>query len=284
MKDNFNRALARVLVYEGGFSNNPADPGGATMKGITQATYNSWRARHGQPVAGVAGISDADVAAIYKTDYWDRIHGDDMPSGVDFCLFDAAVNSGVGGATSWAQAVCGLAVDGDMGPKTEAAILADDPDAFIHDFCAHRLGTLQRLPTWSTFGKGWAARIANVQKTSVAWAEGGNAPDAAQVHTVGGNSKARTTDVPTSKTKVIVAHATTVGGAVATGAAQAGQSLSGLDFAWVKYVLGAITVIGAIAGLVVFISKQVNDAAATGTRAVPVDTEADAAVPTTKVP
>lgn len=287
MNGNFNKALARVLVYEGGYSNNPKDPGGATMKGITQGTYNSWRSRHGQGPASVANISDADVAAIYKADYWDRIHGDNLPSGVDFCMFDAAVNSGVGGATKWAQAVMGLNTDGDMGPKTLAAILEDDPEDFIRSFCAHRLGTLQRLGTWKTFGKGWAARISNVQKTALAWAQAADdTPDAPQVSTVGGNAKARPQDVPVSKVGQIATHATVVGGAVATGAAQAGQSLTGLTdtFSWIKYVLGGLTLAGAVAGVVVFIGQRANDLASSASRTASVDPDADAEIPTATLP
>ena len=128
MQGNFDKALARVLVYEGGYVNAAGDPGGPTMKGITQATYNSWRARQGLSAAPVRTISDKDVASIYRTDYWDRVDADNLPPGVDFCLFDAAVNSGVGGATRWAQAICGVPVDGDYGPKTESAIQGTDPE------------------------------------------------------------------------------------------------------------------------------------------------------------
>ena len=284
MKDNFNRSLARVLVYEGGYSNNPKDPGGPTMKGITQSTFNSWRARQGQNQLSVSQITTTEVAAIYKEDYWDRIDADALPSGVDFCMFDAAVNSGVGGATKWAQAIVGVNPDGDYGPKTEAAILAADPDEFIHGFCSHRLGTLQRLRTWGTFGKGWAARIANVQKTALAWADAADAPDAVQVHTVGGNAKAKSSDIPVSTITRLVTHAGTMGGVIATGAAQAGQALAPASdtLSWVKYVLAGLTVVGAAAGLVTYLSKSANDAAAGAVRTAAVDPDADADVPSVK--
>lgn len=276
MKGNFDRALARVLVYEGGYSNNPKDPGGATDKGVTQGTYNSWRLRQGLATAPVKGIKDAEVAMIYKLDFWDRIKGDELASGVDFCMFDAAVNSGVGGATKWAQAVLGLNPDGDMGPKTLEAIQGDDPEDFVRAFCAHRLGTLQRLKTWSTFGKGWHARVANVQATSLAWAEAADSPEATLVADHGGNAKARPADVPVSKTSVIATHVGTLGGVVATGAAQVTQTLTGVGdtFSWVKYALGGLTVVGAVAGLLVYLSKAANDAAANATRTATVDPDA----------
>jgi lysozyme family protein len=280
VKSNFDRALARVLVYEGGISNNPNDPGGLTNRGITQGTYNSWLSRQQRPLRSVIGIQPNEVAAIYKTDYWDRIGGDDLPSGVDFCMFDAAVNSGVGGATKWAQAILSLTVDGDFGPKTLQAIVADDPEDFIKDFCAHRLGTLQRLPTWKHFGKGWAARIANVQKTSLAWANGTDNATAPKLTTVGGNAKAHAQDIPASSLSRLATHAGTMGGVIATGAAQAGQALAPASdaLAYVKYAVAGLTVIGAVAGLMIYMSKVANDAASNATRRAEVNVDADAEV------
>jgi lysozyme family protein len=284
MKENFEPALARVLVYEGGLVKLPTE-NWLTNKGITQGVYNSWRARQNLPQQSVAQISDAEVSAIYTMDYWDRMDCDEMPAGVDFCLFDAAVNSGVAGATSWAQAVVEVNVDGDFGPRTKAAIMGDDPVNFIEAFNSHRLGTLQRLPNWRVYGKGWAARIANGEKTELAWAEGGPSPDPASVHTIGGHAKADPSKVPSSNTGVIIAHTTTVGGAIATGAAQTAQTVSQVgDFAWVKYAVGALTLIGALVGLVLMILKSVNDAAANSTRKAKVNLDADTTVPTVVLP
>ena len=277
MQGNFDRALARVLVYEGGYSNTAGDPGGPTMKGITQATYNSWRARLGLQAVPVRTIPDKDVATIYKQDYWDRIEADDLPPGVDFCMFDAAVNSGVGGATKWAQAVSGTNVDGDWGPKTKAAVLGTDPEDFITQFCSHRLGTLQRLSTWSKFGKGWAARIANVQKTSLAWAQNGDEPAPVPVHKINGHAKSRPQDVPVSKVSTAITHAGTLGGVIVTGAAQAGSTLAPASdsFTWLKYILGGLTLVGAVAGLIVYVAQQANQAAAGSVRRATVDPDAD---------
>jgi lysozyme family protein len=286
MKGNFAKSLARVLVYEGGYSNNPKDPGGVTDKGITQGTYNAWLSKRGESSRAVKGISDEDVASIYKTEYWDRIHGDELPSGVDFCMFDAAVNSGVGGSTTWAQNVVNVNPDGSMGNTTLEAIQADDAEDFIRAFCSRRLGTLKRLRTWPTFGKGWSARIANVQKTALAMAASADdqAPDPVLVSTAGGNSKARMSDVPISKTSAIATHAATVGGAVATATAATTQSLGGISdtFAWIKYVLGGLTIVGAVSGLVVLISKSANDAASNGAATAKVDPDADAEFATVK--
>ena len=286
MLDNFDRSLGKVLVYEGGYSNNPKDPGGPTMKGVTQRVYNVYRSGKGQPVATVSKINDNEIQAIYKGMYWDRIDGDKLPDGVDFCMFDAAVNSGVGGSTSWAQGAMGIEVDGSMGQKTMDAIIQSDPQDFIRKFCSHRLGTLKRLSTWGTFGKGWEARIANVQKVALAMAEGGILPEAVPVHTIGGHTKARMSDVPISKTSAIATHAATVGGIVATGAATTAQSLGGVSdtFTWVKYVLGGLTFVGAVAGLIVYISRAANDAASNAIATAKVNPDADMDVPPVGAP
>lgn len=292
MQQNFTPSLARDLVYEGGYSNNKADPGGPTNKGVTQATYSSWLRRTSRASASVAGISDADVAAIYKTDYWDRILGDELPSGIDFCIFDAAVNSGVATAISWAQAVLktypdtplSFSIDGDLGPATKRALLAADVDQFIHDFCSHRLGTLQRLKTWKTFGKGWSARIANVQKTAVAWAQSDDSstgPEPVQVAVHGGQQKARIEQVPNNRFASLTTHV----GSMATAAGAAIASLAGAlqpasgTFPWVATVLGVLTVLGAVIGVVLMVSQKANDAAANNIAKATVDADADAQLP-----
>lgn len=291
MQDDFSRSLARVLVYEGGYANNPKDPGGPTNKGITQSTYTSWLGRTNRPSAKVVGISDADVSAIYKTDYWDRILGDELPAGVDFCIFDAAVNSGVSTAIGWAQAVLktyagneALAIDGDLGPATKSDLMNADPGTFVRDFCSHRLGTLQRLKTYPTFGKGWLARIANVQKTAIAWIESGDpteGPEPVQVGVHGGGSKARIEAVPNNRSQSFGAHITT--GALAAGAA-VGSLTQGLQpasgaFPWVTTVLAVLAVLGAIVGVVVMVGQKWNDRAAANIAKAVVNTDADVGLP-----
>ena len=286
MNGNFPRALARVLVYEGGVSDNPKDPGGLTNKGVTQRTYNNWRSRKGLVSGSVRDMTDTEMQAIYREDYWDRVQGDQLPPGVDFCIFDAAVNSGVGSAATWAQGVVGLPPDGDLGPKTLTAIQAQDDVAFIQDYCARRLGTLERNPNWSEFGNGWHARIANVEKIADQWADGGEGPDPVQVSTIGGHTKAGINDVKSTRASQIAAHATTIGGAVGTAAAQTGQTLAPASdtFAWMKYILGGLTIFGAIAAAIVMVAKNAGVDATNGTLKATVNPNADAEVPSVKVP
>src|SRR5690349_1648581 len=94
MRANFDASLAAVLHHEGGYVNHPRDPGGATNKGVTQKTYDNWRVDHGLPPQSVRLITPAEVMAVYKRRYWDAVKGDSLPAGLDYCLFDLAVNSG----------------------------------------------------------------------------------------------------------------------------------------------------------------------------------------------
>ena len=159
MKENFPQALKQVLKYEGGKVDDPRDPGGRTAYGVTQDTYNAWRKKQGLPNADVFTISQADVAAIYRQEYWDSIRGDDLPSGVDFAVFDFAVNSGVSRAAKTLQSVVGVTQDGQIGPATLQAARAYVGLAVTNK----RLAFMQSLSIWSTFGKGWSARIADVK-------------------------------------------------------------------------------------------------------------------------
>lgn len=163
MKENYAQALKQVLKYEGGYVDHPKDPGGPTNKGVTQAVYDSWRKSQNLPTQSVRNISDPEVATIYKNLYWDAISGDSLPAGVDFAVFDYAVNSGVSRAAKTLQAVVGVAQDGQIGPQTIQA--AKDYVAMV--VTNKRLAFMQSLSIWSTFGKGWSARIADV-KTQIA--------------------------------------------------------------------------------------------------------------------
>ena len=95
MKENFDLALRALLKLEGGYVNHPADPGGATNKGVTQAVYDDWRAARGLMKQSVRLIAPPEVSAIYRKQYWDAVSGDKLPSGLDYAVFDFAVNSGV---------------------------------------------------------------------------------------------------------------------------------------------------------------------------------------------
>ena len=161
MRQNLAPAIVALLKHEGGFSNHPADPGGMTNLGATQRVWEEWV---GHPVAEkeMRSLTPEKVAPMYKQKYWDKIRGDDLPSGVDLAVFDFAVNSGPGRAAKMLQRVLGVAEDGAIGPQTLAKALSVDSSKLIADYNAARLAFLRELPTWPVFGKGWGTRVAQV--------------------------------------------------------------------------------------------------------------------------
>lgn len=158
MKENFPTCLKTVLRYEGGKVDDPRDPGGRTAYGITQNTYNAWRYQQGLDRKDVWTITQDEVAAIYKKNYWDAVKGDDLPDGVDMAVFDFAVNSGVSRAAKYLQSIVGVTQDGQIGPKTILACKT----YVANQLTDKRLGFLKGLPTWPTFGRGWANRVNDV--------------------------------------------------------------------------------------------------------------------------
>lgn len=165
MKANFDAALKAILHHEGGFVNHPNDPGGMTNLGVTKTVWEEWV---GHPVdeKQMRALTPDLVAPLYKKKYWDKIKGDDLPDGVDYAVFDAAVNSGPGRAAKWLQGCVGVEQDGGIGPKTLAAVAAFDPKELVEDYAKRRLSFLMDLPHWGTFGKGWSRRVAEVQNTA----------------------------------------------------------------------------------------------------------------------
>ena len=166
MKQNFDAALAAVLHHEGGFVNHPKDPGGMTNLGCTKKV---WEEHCGYEVdeKAMRALTPADVAPLYKSKYWDKVRGDELPSGVDYAVFDAAINSGPGRAAKWLQACVGVEQDGGIGPKTLAAVSALDAQRLVEDYSKRRLSFLMDLPIWPTFGKGWGRRVADVQAKAI---------------------------------------------------------------------------------------------------------------------
>ena len=153
MKDNFDECLKMLLHHEGGYVNHPKDPGGETNLGVTKRVYEKW--------GGTKDMKDLtveDVAPIYKKEYWDRCKCDDLESGVDWAVFDWAVNSGTGRAAKAIQKICGAAQDGAIGPKTLALINTQNTEYVIEEFGKIRQDFYESLKTFDTFGKGWTRR------------------------------------------------------------------------------------------------------------------------------
>jgi len=162
MRHNWDEALRHILKYEGGYVNHPSDPGGMTNLGVTKRVWEEWT---GKPAteADMRALTPEMVGHLYKTRYWNAVRGDDLPSGVDLCVFDAAVNAGVGRASKFLQQAVGVNVDGQIGPMTLAAITAKPADEVVAKFCDLREAHYKSLPTFATFGKGWMRRLASVE-------------------------------------------------------------------------------------------------------------------------
>ena len=165
MKDNFEQCLALILKHEGGFVNHPKDPGGMTNLGVTKKVWEAY-VGHEVDETAMRALGPSDVAPLYKKNYWDKIHGDKLPSGVDYACFDLAVNSGVGRAAKILQQAVGVSADGVIGPATLDAVEKANPRDVATEICDLRLNFLQSLPTFATFGKGWSRRVAEVEETA----------------------------------------------------------------------------------------------------------------------
>jgi lysozyme family protein len=255
-RDLFKEALARVLIHEGGKVDHPKDPGGRTNKGITQRVYNGWRTKSFLPIRDVYLISDMEVEAIYRFQYWEPIKGDQLPPGVGYVVFDGAVNSGPRQSSKWLQRAIGAAagtVDGIIGSVTLSAAQQDhDHDALIARISARRMAFLKALKTWPTFSKGWSRRVAHVEATGQAWAMGSVGPEV--VYIPGAERKAPVEDGRSAPPKAPGDIGVGVGGAGSGGALSLDQVLNTAKdqlepyaaFGWVKSILVTIIIIGVV--------------------------------------
>lgn len=162
MLENWENSFAAVLKHEGGYVNDPRDPGGRTNLGVTQRAWEAYWNRN-VTEAEMRALTPNIVKPFYKAMYWDKIKGDQLPAGVDYAAYDLAVNSGVGRAAKYLQQIAGVTADGAIGPKSLEAIKACDPEQVVDALCDMRLDFLKRLPTFETFGKGWSRRVAEVK-------------------------------------------------------------------------------------------------------------------------
>lgn len=175
MLNDFETCLALVLKHEGGYVDHPRDPGGATKWGVTNNTYKAHLRQTGKPSKHVKYMTEAEAATIYRLSYWDRIRGDDWPVGLDYTVFDASVNSGTGRGPKWTQAALDVVADGKVGAQTIAAASKLGPKSLvsvIKKSNANRLGFLKGLSHWSTFGRGWARRVHEVEAASIGMVAG----------------------------------------------------------------------------------------------------------------
>lgn len=219
-RELYKDCLKRVLVHEGGKVDHPRDPGGRTNQGVIQRVYDAYRRRKKQKPRDVWTMTNAERDEIYRVQYWDVIRGDELPAGIDYVVFDGAVNSGPSQSVKWLQRALGMStVDGHLGESTlQAAINHPDHDALVNAICDKRMAFLKALRTFPTFGKGWTRRVAEVRRNGLALARGRQeiAPVSlmsADAFEEGGNARANLQDaVPAPQTAT--ADAAAAGGAM----------------------------------------------------------------------
>jgi lysozyme family protein len=234
-RNNFKNCLPVILKHEGGWADHPRDPGGATMKGITLATFR--RYKPGASKQELRAISDEDVARIYRDGYWSPVRGEDLQAGVDLAVFDFGVNSGPNRAAKHLQAVAGVKQDGAVGAVTLTALSGKRGDDVVKKLCARRLSFVRGLRTFDVFGKGWSRRIAEIEALGVSM----------HLRSVGTKAGAKMAlideaDRATSKSKTEAKAG--AGTAASGGGVGIAGGVEGFD-AWQIAVVVAATVVGA---------------------------------------
>lgn len=166
MEKNYDKCIETILHHEGGYVNHPSDPGGETNLGVTKRVYEDW--------GGTKDMKDLtveDVKPIYKKNYWDRVKGDDLPAGLDLCVFDFGVNAGTGRAAKYLQRMIGTTADGGIGPNTLKAlglyIEEVGVEGAITEYQSRRQDYYESLSTFETFGKGWSRRVRETTELAV---------------------------------------------------------------------------------------------------------------------
>ena len=172
--NNFARLQPIIDKWEGGFTDDPQDPGGATNMGITQADLKRWRQRD-VTKEDVRSLTHDEAMQIFKAFYWDPLRCDEMPIAAALVSYNAGVNSGLGRGARWLQQSLNkqglnLDVDGSVGPLTLSACTQADMTRLVNDFAAAQEGFLRSLPTFSHFGTGWMNRMNDVKARALAMA------------------------------------------------------------------------------------------------------------------
>ena len=166
MKENFDASFARNIKSEGGYVNDPADRGGETNLGVTIGAWGAYLNRAIQP-GEMKALTVETVKPFYKSMYWDKVKGDDLPVGVDYAIFDFAVNAGVGRAAKFLQRAVGAVDDAVIGPGTLALVAKTTPGKLLENFAKQKEAFYNSLaeknPTQQKFLTGWLSRVAHVQ-------------------------------------------------------------------------------------------------------------------------
>ena len=249
MNDNLIPALRLVLVAEGGFADHPGDSGGPTMAGITLATLSAWR-RETVTVDDLKAMAADERAAIYKSQYADKVSFGRLPLGLDYAVLDYAVNSGPAQAVKSLQACVGVATDGIIGAKTLSAVESMPPDALVRALCARRLAYLKTLAKWTVFGNGWAKRVRQVESAALGmWHDYGVGFDHEAIASAKGTGAVKVTATPSGQTAIVTAASVAL--ACGTAASAATDHLTPFaDNPYVHYALFGCAVVSSGAAIV----------------------------------
>jgi lysozyme family protein len=162
MQSNWANAFKMMLASEGGYVNHPSDPGGMTNLGVTKRVWEEWVGRESNEKE-MRSLTSEMVEPLYKRKFWDACKCDELPSGIDYLVFDFAVNAGVGRSAKILQTAVGVTPDGGIGPITVAAVNAIPEAELVEKFSQAKEDFYRSLNTFETFGKGWLNRVAAVK-------------------------------------------------------------------------------------------------------------------------
>lgn len=175
MADLFAACLAFTLAQEGGYVDDPYDPGGATNMGITLATYQHWDHDPALGPADVQTMTERTAAAIYGALYWNALQGSSLPPGVDLSAFDFGVNAGTRRSAELLQEALGFPpdqVDGCIGPETLRAAIKADAEAVIAGLAERQSTYYQGLAEFDRYGRGWLDRTERRRQAALAMLQG----------------------------------------------------------------------------------------------------------------
>jgi len=168
--ENYPALFDRTLGHEGGYTNDPRDPGNwtggkvgvgkllGTKFGIAANTF---------PHLDIKNLTVEHARRIYKGLYWDKVKGDELPAGIDWAVFDYAINSGPFRAIVGLQRALGVADDGKLGPVTLEALRKTNPRRVVNALCDERLKLMKSLKHWPTYKKGWTRRVSEVRAAAL---------------------------------------------------------------------------------------------------------------------
>jgi lysozyme family protein len=167
-EDNFKDCVKVTLGIEGGYVDNPNDPGKATNLGITIGLLSQYEGKQATD-EDVRNLTVGEALQIYRSVFWDKCQCDKMPKSIALVVFDAAVNSGPRRSIEWLQHALGVSVDGAIGPQTLGKLEEANLAEVVHEATADRLNFMMKCVDWEEFKNGWSARVDHICKLALSW-------------------------------------------------------------------------------------------------------------------